>query len=104
MVHELLGSLEEMVSIEILSALEGRAIRCVCVLSWNPEPTCGASESDFLKVESQGPGGSPHYVLKRTAFETDIVRQLTDDVECRERLLWQHGVFDQLRRRSRARP
>src|SRR4029453_11456943 len=89
-------SLEAMLSIDAISTLEGRAISCVSAQSWTPEPVRGASGCEFLKVESLGVDGSRHYVVKRTAFETDIVRRLTDDVACRERLLWQHGVFDRL--------
>jgi hypothetical protein len=85
--HEAFDSLDVMLSVGAMSELEGRAIQCVSARSWTPAQT--ASGCAFLKVESAGTSGSRHYVVKRTTFETDIVRRLSDDVECRERLLWQ---------------
>ncbi len=94
--HTPSDSLEEMLSVEAMSALERRAVTCVNVRSWTPELARPASGCEFRKVESVGSGGSRHYVVKRPAFDTDLVRQLTEDIECRERLLWQHGIFDRL--------
>ncbi len=96
MVHEPLGSLEAMLSIDALSALEGRPVMGVDVEQWTPPPYHAASGSEFLKVRSTTPNGSSHYVVKRTSFATDIIRRLTDDYDCRERLIWQHGLFDRL--------
>lgn len=63
-------------------------------LDSSPERSC--IECEFLKVVTIESSDSRHYVVKRTAFDTDIVRRLTEDIECRERLLWQHGIFDRL--------
>jgi hypothetical protein len=96
MIHELFASLEAMLSVEAMNALEGRTVAHVDVEEWTPTADTAASGCAFLKVRSRAASGSRHYVVKRTAFETDIVRRLTDDVACRERLLWQHGVLDRL--------
>ena len=55
-----------------------------------------ASGCEFLKVRSCGSSKIRHYFVKRTTYPTDMVRRLTDDHTCRERLVWQHGVLDRL--------
>jgi len=77
MEHAPFNSLETMLSVEAMSAIEARAVTSLNVRTWIPELSRGASECQFLKVESVGSGGSRHYVVKRTAFETDIVRRLS---------------------------
>jgi hypothetical protein len=45
-------------------------------------------------VRSIAPDGQRDYIGKRTRYATDIIRRLTDDYDCRERQIWQHGLLD----------
>src|SRR5690348_8476538 len=86
-----------MLSVDAMSALEGRTVTLVEIdrqpLQQSP---AAASGCEFLKVRTCASGDSRDYFVKRTAYATDLVRRLTDDYECRERLLWQYGVLDRL--------
>src|SRR5579859_204719 len=96
MIHDAFEGLEEMLSVDTMSALEGRRIQAVERESWSLGPPRAASGCEFLKVRSVAPSGTRHYVVKRTSYASDIIRRLTDDYTCRERLVWQHGLLDRL--------
>jgi hypothetical protein len=95
MIHEPFPSFEAMLSDRALSALESRAVSQVAVEHWTPG-FGAASGCEFLTVRTGGSDDSRHYFVKRTTYATDMVRRLTDDPECREQLIWQHGVLDRL--------
>lgn len=94
--HALYGSLDELLSPEALGGLEGRRLMSVCTRPWTP--TGGSfSGSPFLRVETAAAGGERRrYVVKRTAPAWDIIMRITADRACRELLVWQHGLLDQL--------
>jgi hypothetical protein len=97
MMHEPFASLDEMLSVEAMSDLEGRTVNVVEVDQWTAQQPRGAvSGCEFLKVRTYASNEHRYYFVKRTAYATDLVRRLTDDYECRERLLWQYGVLDRL--------
>ena len=95
MIHEPFSSLEAMLSVEAMSALEERAVTRVESSTGSHRFGC-RSGCEFLKVRSYASGESRPYFVKRTSYVTDMVRRLTDDHACRERLVWQHGVLDRL--------
>jgi hypothetical protein len=103
MIHPPISSLEAMLSIETMRALEGRTVTRVESEHWQLTGTAAASGCEFLKVRSYASGESRPYFVKRTSYVTDMVRRLTDDHLCRERLVWQHGVLDRLPAQSTAR-
>jgi len=97
MMHEPFGNLDEMLSVEAMSALEGRRVNMVEVEQWATQQPRGAeSGSQFLKVRTCASGDYRHYFVKRTTYATDLVRRLSDDYACREGMVWQSGVLDQL--------
>lgn len=96
MIHTPFASLETMLSIDAMSALEGRNVAQVEVERWPPDAFRAISGCEFLKVRSSGRGGCRRYVVKRTAYATDLIRRLSDDFPCRERLVWERGVLDRL--------
>jgi hypothetical protein len=96
MIHPPFSSLEAMLSVETMSALEGRAVTRVESEQWQPAGPGAASGCEFLKVRSYASSESRPYFVKSSAYRTDMVRRLTDDHACRERLVWQHGVLDRL--------
>jgi hypothetical protein len=96
MIHDTFDGLEEMLSVDTMSALEGRPVTRVACEDWPLGPPRAASGCQFLKVRSIAPGGSRNYVVKRSAYANDIIRRLTEDYTCRERLIWQQGVLDRL--------
>jgi hypothetical protein len=52
--HTLFDSLDEMLSVEAMSALEARAVSDVSVRRWTPELAGPASKCEFLNIESVG--------------------------------------------------
>jgi hypothetical protein len=96
LIHNAFASLEEMLSVEAMSALEERPVERVEREAWPIEPPQAASGCEFLKVRTVAPGGTRHYVVKLSSYTNDIVRRFTDDHACRERLVWQHGLLDRL--------
>ena len=54
------------------------------------------SGRQFFKIHSTSAEGERRYVVKSTSYATDLIRRLSDDRDCRERLLWEHGVLDRL--------
>jgi hypothetical protein len=96
MIHDAFDGLEEMLSVDAMSALEGRPVLRVDREDWPMGPPRAASGCEFLKVRSVAPGGSREYVVKRSSYTNDMIRRLTEDYTCRERLIWQHGVLDRL--------
>jgi hypothetical protein len=100
--RELYGSLDEMLSPEALSRLEGRAVSSVRRQPF-VSPYGGVSGNQFLSVETRGNDearagdGQPRaYVVKRTAPAWDIIMRISEDAACREVLVWQHGLLDRL--------
>ena len=96
MIREPFASLEAMLSIEAIGALEERTVSGVEVDSWTPRPYHAFSGCEFLKVRSLAPSGSRDYIVKRSSFAIDLVRRVTDDRDCRERQVWQYGLLDRL--------
>src|ERR1051325_4628815 len=95
MSHDPFASLDEMLSVDAMSALERRTVSAVDVDQWQPQQVRAAnSNSEFLKVSTHAAGESRCYFVKRTRYATDMIRRLTDDYACRERLLWEHGVLE----------
>jgi hypothetical protein len=93
--HTSFDSLESMLSHEAMSTLEHRSVVRVEIDQWRPG--FGAvSGCEFRKVRSHGQGGVRRYVVKRSAYASDMVRRLTDDQRGREQLIWQFGVLDPL--------
>ncbi len=95
--HEPFANLEAMLSTEAMSALEKRVIIDVASRPWTPPALIAASGSRFLKVETTAAdeqGG--RYVVKRISPKKDLIMRLSGDRLCRERLVWQHGIIDQL--------
>lgn len=58
MIREPFASLEAMLSIEAIGALEERTVSGVEVDSWTPRQYHAFSGCDFLKVRSSAPSGS----------------------------------------------
>src|SRR5262249_1190010 len=95
--HDPFECLDEMLSLEAMSALERRAVSSVALLPWTPPAMITASGSQFLQFETADVDGDRrHYVIKRIAPHRDLVMRLTSDHVCRERLVWQHGLIDAL--------
>src|SRR5262249_21336022 len=95
--HEPFGSLDEMLSIEAISALEQRHVSRIEIEPLQPGfGAASASGCKFLKVRSHAQSGLRDYVVKRSAYATDMVRRLTDDHAGREQLIWQYGVLERL--------
>jgi len=94
--HELHGSLDEMLSPEALSRLEGRTVTSVRRQPFTT-PYGGVSGNQFLAVQTAADDGQTRsYVVKRTAPAWDIIMRITGDTACREMLVWQHGLLDRL--------
>jgi hypothetical protein len=36
------------------------------------------------------------HIVKRASYAIDVIRRLSEDVRCREQLIWQHGLLDRL--------
>src|SRR4051794_21371244 len=96
MLHVPFASLEAMLSVEAMSAREERVITRVEVQPWKPDPSRAISGCQFFKVRSIAADGARQYVVKTTSYATDLIRRLSEDRDCRERLLWEHGVLDRL--------
>jgi hypothetical protein len=91
--HELLASLDELISPQTLSQLAGSA-----VTSRRQLPFAGghsASGSRFFAVETND-GDGPRFVVKRISREWDWIMRATDDNRGREALAWTSGLFDRL--------
>lgn len=93
MQHELLASVEELISATFLSTLEGRAIVEVCCAPFDSVDS--VSGSRLLKVETNG-GRGPRYVLKRISPEWDWIMRATSDDRARAVVSWQTGLLDRL--------
>lgn len=94
--RELHGSLDEMLSPEVLSRLEGRTVASVLRRPF-ASPYGGVSGNAFLAVETVGSDGQPRsYIVKQTAPAWDIIMRITGDTACREMLVWQHELLDRL--------
>jgi hypothetical protein len=92
-----------MLSLKALSALERRAVSRIALRPWTPPAMIAASGSQFLQFETTGVDGDRrHYVIKRIAPHRDLVMRLTSDDMCRERLVWQLGLIDDLRHEVRS--
>jgi hypothetical protein len=90
------ASLEEMLSIETMSAIEGRSVARVECEEWTPPQPVAASGCEFLRVRTVGGSRIQPYIVKRTSFATDVIRRLTNDRHCRELLVWERGILDRL--------
>jgi len=94
--HTLHGSLDEMLSPEALSLLEGRTVRNVRVQPFT-SPYGGVSGNTFLSVETADDDGATRaYIVKRTAPSWDIIMRITGDTACREMLVWRQRLLDRL--------
>src|SRR4051794_7757250 len=94
--HKLYGSLDEMLSPEVLSRLEGRTVTTVRRQPFT-SPYGGVSGNQFLSIETMADHGHPQrYLVKRTATAWDIIMRITGDTACREMLVWRHGLLDLL--------
>jgi len=93
MQRELLTSVEELISVEFFSALEGRAIAEVRVTPFDSVDS--VSGSRLLRVEVNG-GQGLRYVLKRISPEWDWIMRATDDHQARAVVSWQTGLLDRL--------
>ncbi|RIK28126.1 MAG: hypothetical protein DCC55_38955 [Chloroflexi bacterium] len=93
MPHELYSSIDEMLAPATLSALEGRPIHYVRCLPFSTNDS--ASGSAFLKIETNG-GGGTKYIVKRTSLAVDWIMRGTEDTLCRSVRLWQYGLLDRL--------
>ena len=94
--RELYGSLDEMLSSEVLSRLEGRTVTSVQVQPFTT-PYGGVSGNQFLAVETAGSDGQDRrYIVKRTSTVWDIIMRISGDTACREMLVWQHRLLDRL--------
>src|SRR4051812_25561991 len=92
----LYGSLDEMLSPEVLSRLEGRVVTSVRRQPFTT-PYGGVSGNQFLSIETEASDGQPRlYIVKRTATAWDIIMRITGDTACREMLVWRHGLLDLL--------
>ena len=94
--RELYSSLDEMLSLEALSQLEGRTVTSVRREPFTT-PYGGVSGNTFLAIETAGSDGQQHsYIVKRTAPAWDIIMRITGDTACREMLIWQYWLLDRL--------
>jgi Ecdysteroid kinase-like family len=92
----LYGSLDDMLSLDVLSRLEGRTVTGVRRQPFTP-PYGGVSGNSFLSIETVANDGHRRpYVVKRTAITWDIIMRVTGDTVCREMLVWRHGLLDLL--------
>lgn len=89
----LYSSLDEMLAPATLSALEGRPVHYVRCLPFKSQHSL--SGSSFLKVETNG-GGGTKYVVKRTSLAVDWIMRGSEDTLCRSVRLWQYGLLDRL--------
>jgi hypothetical protein len=93
--HELYASLDEMLTPETLSALEGRPVTAVCCAPFPSSFSLSGCCEHFLRLETNGE--RPYrYVVKRISQEWDWIMRATDDRHGREVVLWQYGLLDQL--------
>jgi hypothetical protein len=86
-------SLEELISPETLSELEGRRVATVQVAPF--EPVQSATQNPLLSVSTPGSAGRG-YVVKRMSLEWDWIMEATGDNRCREVQLWRSGILDRL--------
>ena len=94
--RELYGSLDELLSPEVLGTLEGRTVAGVRRRPF-VSPYGGVSGNAFLAVETVGTDGqSRSYIVKQTAPAWDIIMRASGDTRCRELLVWQHRLLDRL--------
>jgi hypothetical protein len=94
--HALYGSLDELLSPEVLSTLEGRTVAAVRRRPFT-SPYGGVSGNAFLAVETAGTNGEPRsYIAKQTAPAWDVIMRISGDAACREMLVWQHRLLDRL--------
>src|SRR3954470_10620158 len=92
----LYASLDEMLSPEALSRLEGRTVTSTRRQPFTT-PYGGVSGNQFLSVKTVADDGHARsYIVKRTAPAWDIIMRITGDTACREVMVWQHGLLDQL--------
>ena len=98
MLHPPFPSLEAMLSAAAMSALEGRTVARVASQPWTPPSRIPPwSRSQFVQVETTtADGDTRRYIVKRIAPRRDLIMRLTGDQVCRERLVWQHGMLDEL--------
>ena len=95
--HELAGSLNELLSREAMSLIEGRTVTGVRAEPWTPSGAGSASGCPFLRVQTDGDRGvRQRYIVKRTSRAWDLIMRMTDDTACREVGVWQHGLLDRL--------
>jgi hypothetical protein len=94
--RELYSSLDEMLSPEVLSQLDGRTVTSVRRRPFT-SPYGGVSGNRFLSIETVADDGQRRpYIVKRTAASWDIIMRITGDTACREMLVWRHRLLDRL--------
>lgn len=94
--RDLYDTLEELLSPEALSRIEGRTVASVDVQPY-VSPYGGVSGNQFLAVETTGSDGQHRRsIVKRTSPAWDIIMRATNDTACRELLVWQRRLLDRL--------
>lgn len=89
-VHELYDSVETMLSPETLSELTAQPITNVTVKPIGEHN--GLSGAQFSYIETD----NGRFFMKRMSPDTDYIMKVTDDTQCRQVTLWQHGLLDEL--------
>ena len=90
------ANLDELLSTETMSAIEGQRVTRVECEKWSLPQPIAASGCEFLRVRTVSRSRVRRYVVKRTVYATDVIRRLTNDRCCRERLVWQRGILHRL--------
>ena len=91
--HPLYASLDEMLSREALSNLEGGIVTAVRRTPFHSVDSLSGSRFDA--IETNG-GNGERYIVKRIALEWDWIMRATDDQRARAVVAWQSGLLDRL--------
>jgi hypothetical protein len=89
--HALLGSIDELLAPETLTALQGTPVTSVKRSPFGSVDSLSGSR--FLLVETTG-AETRSYILKRIAVEWDWIMRATGDTEARAVRAWETGLLD----------
>jgi hypothetical protein len=92
--HAIFPDVEAMLSVEQMSALEGRRVSGVSTLRLTSEDSLSGSKLELIVTE--GEGGERRYVLKRIALEWDWIMRASGDTKGRAVTVWRSGLLDRV--------
>lgn len=92
--HKLLGSLDALLDLALLSEAAGAEVRSV-----HSQLLTGSfahSGSELRLIECDLGSAGARFILKRLNSQTDWLMRVTEDDMCRSVTLWQEGLFDRM--------